>query len=362
MKSQLCKLILCRPNAHPNIFKKASVKVLICVDANPMRKEKYVYNESTLQFEKVERSLGQRLAIVFGYLSGILVLSLCVFLIADKHIQTPAKKALQRDIQQLNHQVVNMTDELNLLDKVITNIQDRDANVHRMLLGMEPIDENIWTGGTGGHDQYRQFEQFGDAESLLTGAQKNMDKLRRQVYLQTKSLDTLEKKAIEREGMIASIPSIKPVRSDKLKRGLNHLSGYGIRMHPVHKVKKMHKGIDFTAPRGTPIQATGDGVVKSVVEKRTGYGHHVVIDHGFGYETLYGHMKTIDVSRGDKVKKGQQIGSVGSTGTSTAPHCHYEVRFNGKAVNPIHYVLDGLTPMEYQDLVEKAAKANQSFD
>lgn len=352
------------PSEYPSEhIQKASVKVLICVDATPMRKEKYVYNESTLQFEKIERSIGQRIAVFSGYVCGVIVLAVVAFLIADKHIQTPAKQALKRDITQLSSEISGMNDELDILDKVLTNIQDRDASVHRMLLGMDPIDDNIWEGGTGGHEQYRKFEQYpGDSKILLSNAQEKLDKLRRQAYLQTKSLDTLERKAVEREGMIASIPSIKPVRVDKLKRGLNHLSGYGIRMHPVHKVKKMHKGIDFTAPRGTPIQATGDGVIESVTKKRTGYGHHIVIDHGYGYETLYAHMKTIDVKRGQKVKKGQQIGTVGSTGTSTAPHCHYEVRFNGRAVNPIHYVLDGLTPTEYQDMVEKAAKANQSFD
>lgn len=328
-----------------------------------MRKEKYVYNDNTLQFEKVDRSIGQQIALYGAYFCGIVVIALGIFLIADKHIETPAKKALKRDVNQLTLQVSGMTEDLEMMDKVLSNIQERDANVHRMLFGMEPIDNSIWEGGTGGHDQYRQFSQFGgSATAVLATAQMRMDKLRRQVYLQTKSLDTLEKKALEREGMISSVPSIKPVRVDKLKRGLNHLSGYGIRMHPVHKVKKMHKGIDFTAPRGTPIQATGDGVIKSVVKKRTGYGHYVIIDHGYGYETLYGHMKTILVNRGETVVKGQQIGTVGSTGTSTAPHCHYEVRFHDKAVNPIHYVLDGLTPIEYQELVEKAAKANQSFD
>ncbi|MDX1685583.1 MAG: M23 family metallopeptidase [Saprospiraceae bacterium] len=327
-----------------------------------MRKEKYVYNQNTLQFEKVQPSIGRRIALFSGYLCGVAVFALGIFLLADRHVETPAKKALKRDISQLNHQVSSMHEELDMLDRVVANLQERDASVHRMLLGMNPIDQNIWEGGTGGHDQYRKFEQFGDANQLLAGAQKKLDKLRRQAYLQTKSLDTLEKKAMEKEGMIASIPSIKPVRIDKLKRKVNYLSGYGLRMHPVHKVKKMHNGIDFTAPRGTPIQATGDGVVKNVIRKRTGYGQHVIIDHGYGYQTLYGHMKSIHVEAGEKVTKGQQIGTVGSTGTSTAPHCHYEVRFQGRPVNPIHYVLDGLTPLEYQDLVERASRANQSFD
>ena len=327
-----------------------------------MRKEKYVYNEHTLQFEKVQFSFKRKLAMAVGYVCGTLLLAIFFFALADQHIETPKKKALKSEIRQLNQEVLAMTDDLDLITKVVSNIQERDANVHRMLLGMDPIDENIWEGGTGGHVQYKQFEQFGDAEAILSEAQMKMDKIKRQAYLQTKSLDTLEKKALTREGMIASIPSIKPVRIDQLKRKLNHLSGYGIRMHPVHRVKKMHRGIDFTAPTGTPIQATGNGVIKEVKKKRTGYGQHVLIDHGYGYTSLYGHMKTVDVKRGQKVTKGQQIGTVGSTGTSTAPHCHYEVRYKGKAVNPIHYVMDGLSPKEYQELVERASRANQSFD
>ena len=327
-----------------------------------MRKQKYVYNEHSLQFEKVEHSIKKKIGIAIGYVSGTILLGLMFFTIADQHIDTPKKRQLKSEIKQLNQQVVSMTDELDLIGKVVSNIQERDANVHRMLLGMDPIDENIWEGGTGGHEQYRQYEQFGDAKILLSSAHQQMDKIKRQAYLQTKSLDTLEKQAVTREGMIASIPSIKPVRIDQLKRKLNHLSGYGIRMHPVHRVKKMHRGIDFTAPPGTPIQATGNGVVEIVKSKRTGYGNHVIIDHGYGYTSLYGHMKTIDVKRGQQVTKGQQIGTVGSTGTSTAPHCHYEVRFHGKAINPIHYVMDGLSPKEYQELVERASRANQSFD
>ena len=148
----------------------------------------------------------------------------------------------------------------------------------------------------------------------------------------------------------------------KLKRKVKHLSGYGIRLHPVHKVKKFHKGIDFTAPKGTAIQSTGNGKVVRVEKRRSGYGTNVIIDHGYGFTSLYAHMKTVNVKKGQRVSKGQKIGTVGSTGTSTAPHLHYEVRINGKAVNPIDYCLDGLSPEEYKELIEKATVENQSFD
>ena len=160
---------------------------------------------------------------------------------------------------------------------------------------------------------------------------------------------------------LASIPSIKPVRSDKLARSVKLLSGFGYRIHPIFKVRKMHAGIDFTAPRGTPIQATGNGkIIKA--GRGSGYGNRVIIDHGYGYQTLYAHMDRIDVKVGQTVTRGEKIGLVGNTGASTAPHCHYEVIYKGQKVNPIQFVLDGLSPEEYQELVNVASLENQSMD
>ena len=167
---------------------------------------------------------------------------------------------------------------------------------------------------------------------------------------------------IERENLLNSTPSIKPVQQNKLARKLNYLSGYGMRIHPIYKIPKFHRGIDFTAPEGTKIQATGDGVIKRVEKKSTGYGLNVLIDHGHDYETLYAHMHEILVKEGQKVKKGEVIGLIGDTGTSTAPHLHYEVHYKGEAVNPIQYVMDGLSPEEYNQLVQKAAESNKSLD
>ena len=176
-----------------------------------------------------------------------------------------------------------------------------------------------------------------------------------------KSLDTISALAEEKEDMFAAIPSIKPVKSTELARGVKLLSGFGYRIHPILKVRKMHYGIDFTAPSGTDIHATAGGkVVKA--EKSRSFGNYVVIDHGFGYETLYAHMEKYTVRRGEMVTRGQSIGLVGNTGRSTAPHCHYEVHYKGQPVNPIHFCLDGLSPEEYQQLVEAAETVNQSLD
>ena len=226
---------------------------------------------------------------------------------------------------------------------------------------MDPIDDNLRIGGIGGHDVYGEYDNYGETGELMTSLSQKIDLLRRQINVQSHSLDTILNMANDKETMLASIPSIKPVRSDQLSKGLRLLSGFGMRLHPVFKVMRMHNGIDFTARSGTPIQATGNGkVVKA--GRVSGFGNRVVIDHGYGYETIYAHMSQIDVKAGQEVTRGQQIGLVGSTGTSTAPHCHYEVHFQGRPVNPITFVMDGLSPEEYSALQEAASAVNQSFD
>lgn len=213
-----------------------------------------------------------------------------------------------------------------------------------------------------GSDKYQNFAKFPNTGELLISTQEKVDKLMLQLKIQKNSLDTILSNANNRADMIASIPSIKPVRIDLLNKNLNAMSGFGIRLHPVHKVDRMHAGIDFTAPQGTPIQATGNGKVVKAEHERYGYGNHVIIDHGWGYSSLYGHMSSFNVKVGDIVQKGQTIGKVGDTGTSTAPHLHYEVRSKGNPVDPITYCMDDLTPQEYQQLVALAALENQSFD
>jgi len=269
---------------------------------------------------------------------------------------------LMREIDQMKDHYAKIDNEVALMSKVLSNVQDRDGSVHRLMFGMDPIDDGVWEGGVGGSDKYSDVTKFKNTANTLIGTEQKIKKLKLQLDIQSKSLDEIEKLASKREVQLASIPAIKPIREDKLKRSIRSLSGFGMRMHPVFKRRKMHTGIDFTCPTGTPIQATGDGTVYRVTKSSSGYGHHVVIDHGFGYKTLYGHMSRIDVKKGQKVTRGQMIGAVGSTGTSTAPHLHYEVIFQKKKVNPIHYCMDGLTAEEYQELANMASATNQSFD
>lgn len=327
-----------------------------------MRREKFFYNKQTLQYEKIRLSVKEKLTRIFGYASAIFVSSLILTFIGWKIFPSPQEELYIKEIDRLKSELHVFQSDFTDLSKALANLQERDRWVHRMVLEMDPIDENVWEGGVGGSERYAELQNFSRSGDLMAQLRQKVDKLKRQYYIQTKSLDEIEEMALGKEKMLASIPSIKPVRSDKLNRGVQLLSGFGYRLHPIHKIVKMHAGIDFSAPQGTPIQATGDGVVVDVDNNRGGYGLHVIIDHGFGYRTLYGHMSNVEVKQGQKIKKGQKIGKVGSTGTSTAPHCHYEVHYKGKPVNPIDYVLDGLTPAEYQEMVRLSELDNQSFD
>ena len=327
-----------------------------------MRKEKYVYNQQTLQFEKLKLTLREKFFRFAGICCSIIFVSVGVFSLGYKYLPTPMEKALDRELTEMEYHYSNLTSDFQDIAADVERLQQKDKDVHRMIFGMEPIDDAIWNGGIGGSKRYNHLEDFEKTGEMITESLSNVEKLKRKISIQSNSLDSLFILAKSKQERLASIPSIKPIQENKLTRKVKHLSGYGIRLHPVHKVKKFHKGIDFTAPKGTAIQSTGNGKVIRVEKRRSGYGTNVIIDHGYGFTSLYAHMKTVNVKKGQRVSKGQKIGTVGSTGTSTAPHLHYEVRINGKAVNPIDYCLDGLSPEEYKELIEKATVENQSFD
>lgn len=327
-----------------------------------MFKEKFVYNTQTLRYEKIEESIKTKLVRFLGIGSAILLTSIILFFISAAYFPSPKEEALKRELEQMENRYLALNNQMDNLSKILANVQERDASVHRMMFGMDPIDQDVWEGGVGGHDRYSNIVNYNNTGALLIATEEKMDKLKRQLTLQSKSLDEISDLAKDKEKMLASIPALTPVRSDKLKRNIKSLSGFGMRIHPILKRRKMHAGIDFTCPKGTPIQASGDGVVLKALKHKRGYGQHIVIDHGYGYKTLYAHMSKMDVKKGDKIKRGQLIGAVGSTGLSTAPHLHYEVIYKGKKVNPILYCTDGLSPEEYQELVDMASTANQSFD
>jgi len=327
-----------------------------------MGKEKFVYNKQTLRYEKVEEPLSKKVLRVFGFLSAVMVFAFVIVTFAFQFLDSPKEKVLKRELSQLESKYDGLNKDIDIAYKVLDNIHERESNVHRQMFGMKPIGKGIWEGGVGGRNRYKDLEMYSNTGKTMINTSKRLDKLKRQLTIQSKSLDTISQMVTDKEKMLASIPSIKPVREDKLARSMNLLSGFGMRFHPIHRVRKMHAGIDFTSRQGTPIYATGDGKVVEVKNSRRGYGLHIKINHGYGYQTLYAHMSKNFVKVGQKITKGQKIGLVGTTGTSTAPHLHYEVHYNGRPINPIDFCLDNLSPQEYKKLVEMSATQNISFD
>jgi len=292
-----------------------------------MRKEKFYFNTHTLQYEKVVTTTKTKIFRAIGISCGIFVAALVLLSISYKYFPTPKEEALVREITQMKQHYAEMELEVDKMTKVLGNIRERDASVHRMVFGMEPIDDMQWEAGIGGHKKNTLLTNFKNSGATLVKAQERVDKLSRQMVIQSESLDDIESMAKDKSEMFASMPLIAPVRKDLLARNIHLLSGFGKRLHPIYKVMKMHDGIDFTAKRGTAIQATGNGKVIKVM-KSPSYGNYVVIKHGHGYESLYAHMHEVMVKRGQTIKRGEQIGTVGSTGRSTAPHLHYEIHLN----------------------------------
>ena len=325
-----------------------------------MSKEKFIYNKHTLQFEKVEVSWKEQALKVFGIFSALIVTVILCYPLLQRMFPTAEVQSKITEIDQLKLSLESVLKQNELNEKAITSLHDRDANIYRMMFNVDPIDPSVFAGGVGGHDKYTRLAKFSSSKTIIE-TQDKVEHLTQLIALQSKSFDTIARLVREKEHMLSSIPSIKPVREDKLASDISYLSGFGMRVHPIHKVRRFHKGIDFTAPQGTAIQTTGAGEVVQA-GKDGGYGNCVIIDHGYGYRTLYGHMSRVDVKVGQKIKKGQQIGLIGSTGASTGPHCHYEVHLNGNVVNPIQFVMDGLTPKEYQALVSAATKEGNSMD
>lgn len=244
------------------------------------------------------------------------------------------------------------------VEKVLSHLQETDDNLYRTIFEAEPISSSLREGGIGGVNRYAELEGYDNSRVVIETAER-LDRIRKKVYVQSKSFDDLIELASEKEEMLRRIPAIMPISNKDLKRTA---SGWGYRIHPIYKIRKFHYGMDFTAPTGTEIYATGDGVIKRVISSKRGLGKHIVIDHGYGYATTYAHMNRFNVRQGQKVKRGDVIGFVGTTGLSTAPHLHYEVALNGKKVDPANYYFNDLTPAEYERMIELAMRSGQSFD
>jgi murein DD-endopeptidase MepM/ murein hydrolase activator NlpD len=244
------------------------------------------------------------------------------------------------------------------METVLTDLQERDDNIYRTIFEAEPLHSSIREAGVGGSDAYQDLEGMENSE-IVINVKKRLDKIMKKIYVQSVSYDEVIKLAKSKEAMLASIPAIQPISNKDLTRTA---SGWGYRIHPIYKIRKFHEGMDFTAPTGTDVYATGDGTILEAESTFRGYGNKIMIDHGYGYKSLYGHLNEIDVKVGQKVKRGDVIGKVGNTGLSTAPHLHYEVSINNEKVNPVNFYFNDLTAQEYENLIEISVKSGQTFD
>jgi len=323
-----------------------------------MAKAKYRYNPHTLSYDKIELTLRKKIWKAFIFIGAGLVVGVMIYGVTYKFIDSPKERQLKTENAQLESQYNILNKKLDQLATVLEDVQHRDDNIYRVIFEAEPIDKAIRTAGFGGINRYKDLEGYNDSELIIKSAEK-LDKLSKQLYIQSKSFDEVFEMAKKKEEMLAAIPAIQPVSNKDLKR---MASGYGYRIDPQYKVRKMHHGMDFTAPRGTPIYATGDGKILKVERKRSGYGKSVRVDHGYNYVTLYGHMSKINCKVGQNVKRGDVIGYVGNTGKSSGPHCHYEVRKNGKPINPANFYFNDLTPEQYAKMLEISSSPMQSMD
>lgn len=322
-----------------------------------MGKTNYRFNPDTLSFDKIERSIKSLVKKVLGYLSTGVVSGAIFFFVFLQFLDSPETKRLRRENDQLLSQYALMNKDFDKVSKVLEDIQNRDDNIYRVIFEAEPIPSSVRMAGFGGANRYSKLENMDNSDLIINTARK-LDILSKQAFVQAKSYDDVIKMALGKEKMIASMPSIMPVSNKDLKRTA---SGWGMRMHPIYKILRFHYGMDFTSSVGSDVFSTGNGVVKSA-EKEAGYGNCIVIDHGYGYETFYAHLSKLKVKAGQKINRGDIIGLVGNTGTSTAPHLHYEVSKNGQKVNPQNYYFQDLSPAEYEKMIAISSNMGQSFD
>lgn len=323
-----------------------------------MPRPKYKFNPESLSFDKVRLGIRDILLRFLAYFTGSIIIAFVYWVIFAAFFDSPREKALEREIQQLTIQYDMINREMADVEKVLEDLQKTDDNLYRTIFEAEPIPATFREGGVGGINRYDNLEGYGNSELVVETAGR-LDKIRKRVYLQSKSFDELINLAQRKEEMLKSVPAILPISNDDLTRTA---SGYGLRIHPIYKITKFHSGMDFTAPAGTEVFATGDGVIDDVQSSQRGLGKHIIVDHGFGYSSIYAHLSNFNIRNGQKVHRGDVIGYVGNTGTSVANHLHYEVKLNGRNVDPVNYYFEDLSPAEYERMIEIASKTGQSFD
>lgn len=325
----------------------------------PTKKARYFYNAHTLKYEKVVVTWRQRILRFLGQGMAVITLTagVLLFVYYTDFFDSPKEKQQKREISKLRFEYEMLSEKLNNFEKILGGLQDRDDNIYRVIFEAEPIAGSVREAGFGGSNKYQDLEYYENSDLMISAARR-LDKMSKQLYIQSKSYDEINGMIKNKTELLAALPAIQPISKKDMVR---IASGFGYRIHPFYKTMKLHTGIDFTAPIGTEIYCTGNGTVVQT-DFGSGYGNNVVVDHGFGFKTIYAHMHKITVKKGQKVKRGDVLGTVGNTGLSMAPHLHYEVIKDNVKVDPVNYFYNDLTPEEYQKVIQLATTHNQSFD
>ncbi len=325
-----------------------------------MSKVKYYYDSETLSYRPITITHKKRISniVLFFLASFVFGLGALLLFLNSDWINTPVEISQKRALENYELQFEILNKKLNQIEAVVANIEERDNNIYRVYFEASPIPEEQRRAGFGGVNRYKDLEGY-DNSDLIIDASKRLDILSKQTVVQSRSLDEIERLAANKAELIEAIPSIQPIKNQDLTR---MASGYGYRTDPFTKKRRFHYGMDFSARKGTPIYATGNGVVKRADNRSSGYGKHIRIDHGFGYISLYAHLSKYNVRRGQKVKRGDIIGYVGNTGRSVGPHVHYEIFKDNKKINPLNFYYGNLSQKEFDALLTQSRQENQSMD
>ncbi|MFH2141491.1 MAG: M23 family metallopeptidase [Bacteroidota bacterium] len=324
-----------------------------------MPKTKYRFNTHTLKYDVVHHNFFKKFMNFIPHIIVSVVLACLIYFVVFVYLMdSPKEKLLKKENANLKTQYQILNQRMDLAQVVLTDLSKRDDNIYRSIFEAEPIPSTVREAGIGGMNRYEEIEGYENSELVIQTA-KRIDNILKKIEIQSKSYDEILTMVETKHKMLSSIPAIQPISNKELHR---IASGFGFRMHPIYKTSKFHYGIDFTANVGTDIYTTGDGIVEKAAFSQRGYGNEVIVDHGFGYKTLYAHLNSISVREGQKIKRGEVIGKVGNTGLSSAPHLHYEVHYKNTPIDPINYFYDDITAEEYEKIIEISAQSGQSLD
>jgi len=322
-----------------------------------MKNINYKYNPDTLDYEEIRLTLWGKIKTLSYYLIASIVFSIIILSVSFYNIRNYITKEAAKENLSLRQEISVFNKDLNLILDVLNDVQDRDDNIYRAIFETDPYPNHKRQLGTGGNSmKYKKYENM-QYEDLVVEIAQKLELIEKKLSSQSKSFDEVFELTKEKQVMLKAIPSIQPISNRDLTR---IASGFGLRMHPIYKILKMHKGMDFTAPVGTEIYSTGDGIVEKI-GWTGGYGKTILINHGYGYKTRYAHCSKYNCRRGQKVKRGDLIGYVGNTGQSTAPHLHYEVFKNKRQINPVNFFFNDLSAEEYDKVIEISSRPTQSL-